>query len=239
MSFRPWLTRVLLGLAACGGLLAAVDIAPAPGPTAAPAFTRTLYLIRHGAYDSKQPGDEDVVNGLTPLGREQSRLTAGRLRAMPVEFSSLTCSTMTRARQTAEIIGGSFPQLKLEATPALRECLPRTHRSDVTKGKAPAELDAAEAQLNRVFAKYFVPAREADRHDIVVCHGNVIRYLVMKALGVDPEAWLGLAVANCSLTIIQVSPQDGLKVLAVGDAGHLPPNLQSGLGRPDPPYPVP
>ena len=239
MTFPSCVTRILLAAACWTGLTAAPETSPAPAALAAPAYSRTLYLIRHGAYDSQQQGGEDVVNGLTPLGRAEARLTAARLRAMPVEFSSLTSSTMTRARETAEIIGEAFPQLKPVATPDLRECLPRTHRTEVTKGKTPAELDAAEAQLNQAFAKYFVPARGSDRHDILVCHGNVIRYLVMKALGVDPQGWLGLSVAHCSLTIIQVSPQGAFKVLAVGDAGHIPPSLLSGLGRPDPPYPAP
>ncbi len=212
-------------------VLAWVSIGVRAASAEPPAFKRTIYLVRHGEYDLKPQGDEDVINGLTPLGFSQARLIAARLRGMPVEFSSLTSSTMTRARQTAQVIGQSFPQLKLQTTPLLRECLPRTHRIEAMKGATPAELDAAEAQLNQAFATWFVPAKGAEQSDIIVCHGNVIRYFVMKALGVDPQAWLGLAVGNCSLTIIQVSPTGAFKVLAVGDVGHLPPNLQSGLPR--------
>lgn len=218
-------------------LTAALTVAPgAPAvppasPAVTPGFTRTIYLVRHGEYDLKPEGDEDVINGLTPLGFMQARLIAARLRGMPVEFSSLTSSTMTRARQTAEVIGESFPRLKLQTTPQLRECLPRTRRIEAMKGATPAELDAAEAQLNQAFATWFVPARGANQRDIIVCHGNVIRYFVMKALGVDPQAWLGLSVAHCSLTIIQVSPSGAFKVLAVGDSGHIPPKLLSGLAH--------
>lgn len=219
----------VVGLAVAGALGAAEPAVAASAAAPLPAFTRTLYLVRHGNYDDARKGDEEVVNGLTPLGIAQARLVAARLGGMPVKFTSLTSSTMTRARQTAGVVNQSLPGLKLQTTPLLRECLPRTWRTEVTRGKSPAELEAAEAQLNAAFAKYFVPAKDADQDDILVCHGNVIRYLVTKALGVDTRAWLGMSVAHCSLTIIQVNAQGGCKVLAVGDVGHIPANLVSGL----------
>jgi serine/threonine-protein phosphatase PGAM5 len=207
--------------------LARAGETPAVAP--ASAYTRTIYLVRHGAYEIDGKGDEDTGHGLTPLGIAQARLVAARLRGMPVTFTSLTASTMTRARQTAEIINRSLPQLTLKTDRLLRECLPRTSRTEVTKGMPPAELDAAEAQLDQAFAAYFVPAKDLDRSDILVCHGNVIRSFVMRALGVDARAWLGLSVAHCSLTIIQISSTGSFKVLAVGDSGHIPSTMVSGL----------
>ena len=208
--------------------------APAPG-----AFARTIYLIRHGAYDTAQQGDDHVVKGLTPLGIAEARLIAARLRGMPVTFTSLTSSTMARARQTARVIGQSFPNLALDADPLLCECTPRAWRADAMQGVPTLELDASEAQLNKVFGKYFVPARTAGENDIIVAHGNVIRYLVTKALGVDTKAWSGFSVAHCSLTVIRVLPDGAFKVLAVGDVGHIPPNLQSGATGNDPQLVVP
>jgi serine/threonine-protein phosphatase PGAM5 len=196
-------------------------------------FTRTLYLIRHGNADYSVKGDETVVNGLTPLGIAQARLTAARLRGLPVKCTSLVASPLTRARETGQIIQQEL-QLPLQISPLLRECTPRTWRTEVTKGETPASLDAAEAQLNEAFARYCVPARDADQQDVLVCHGNVIRYFVTKALGVDTQAWLGMSLVNGSLTIIQVKADGSYKVLAVGDAGHIPPNLQSGLTAAEP-----
>jgi len=223
--------RALIGLGCLAVAAAAFAQSTAPGPL--PAFTRTIYLVRHGNYDySKVPADDE--GSLNPLGIAQARLVASRLRGMPVAFTSLLTSTLPRARQTAQVIGQALPPLQVQDEPLLRECTPRTWRTDIIKDEKPADLDAAEQQLNGAFAIYFTPAQDADRHDILVCHGNVTRYFVLKALQVDTQAWLGLAVAHCSLTIIQVSPAGTFKVLAVGDAGHIPGNLQSGLGRPDP-----
>ena len=62
----------------------------------------------------------------------------------------------------------------------------------------------------------------------MVAHGNVIRYLVTKALGVDTTAWLEMSVHNASLTVIRVQADGRFKVIAVGDTGHLPPAMYTG-----------
>ena len=224
------LVRVWLVL----GCLFVASGASAQMPAAAPApgFTRTIYVIRHGNY-APDPSTEPDGPGLTPLGIAQARLVGARLRGMPVNFTALYASTMTRAKQTAAIIHESLPAIPVQDTALLRECTPRTWRADVMKNEKPADLDAAEKQLNEAFAKFFVPAKDADQHDILVCHGNVTRYFVTKALGVDPQAWLGMSVVHCSLTIIQVTPSGAFRGFAVGDAGHITPNMQSGIGRPE------
>jgi serine/threonine-protein phosphatase PGAM5 len=136
---------------------------------------------------------------------------------------------MTRARQTAFVIAEDFPELEVQLTRDLRECTPTTWREDIMAEVTPNEAAECEAQLERAFAEYFVPSPEGDRHDILVCHGNVTRYLVTRALGVDPASWLGMSVAHCSITTIRIAPDGALKVLGVGDIGHVPPNLRSGL----------
>lgn len=94
-------------------------------------------------------------------------------------------------------------------------------------GATPDEQAACAKRLNRVFTEHFMPVPTADRNDLIVAQGNVIRYLVMKALGVDTRAWISLAVAHASLTIIRVGADGTMSVIAVGDIGHIPPNLQS------------
>src|SRR6185503_6341352 len=73
----------------------------------------------------------------------------------------------------------------------------------------------------------FKPTTGAERRDVLVCHGNVIRYLVTKALGVDTKAWLEMSVGHASLTTIRVEADGSFKLIAIGDRGHIPPNLQT------------
>jgi len=56
---------------------------------------------------------------------------------------------------------------------------------------------------------------------VVVCHANVIRYFVCRALQLPPEAWLRLCTYNCSLTHIKVRPSGSVSLISLGDTGHL------------------
>jgi len=188
---------------------------------------RTIILIRHGVYDETDTRDEEVGRGLLPQGREQARLTGARLAAWPGRIDALHASTMTRARQTAEIIAGALPHLKPQPDRGIRECTPATYREDVMADLSPGEADSCAAQLEDAFARYFRPSPERDSTEVLVCHGNVIRYMVVRALGADPKLWLGMSLANCSLTVIEVRPDGRFRITAVGDRGHLPVPLQT------------
>lgn len=182
-----------------------------------------LYLIRHGEYVHDDGCDEEVGCALDALGRQQARLVAARLDAMPVVFSSLQTSSMTRARQTADIIAAQMPELVPQVFRDIRECTPPTRRADIMKDLKSGEAAACEEQLQQAAARLLAPAAgDHDSHDIVVCHGNVIRYLVCRALDVDPAAWLGMSIANASLTIIQVKADGTCKLVAFADSGHIP-----------------
>lgn len=191
----------------------------------------TICLIRHGDYDDMDPRDPEVGKALVPLGREQARLAGARLAGLPARCDALYASTMTRARETAEIIAGALPGLRPEIAGDLRECTPPTWRQDIARRLRPGEADSCRAQLERAFTRFFAPSPKADRQDVLVCHGNVIRYLCCRALGVDPMAWGGMTIANCSLTVIRILPDGGMRLVSFDDVGHIPPALQTYTGQ--------
>jgi serine/threonine-protein phosphatase PGAM5 len=191
--------------------------------------TRTLYLVRPGQYDFRDPADPEVGKGLIPLGIAQARLVAARLKSLPVKMTALYSCTMTRARETALVIGEEFPELKLQQSPLLNECAPPAWREHAVRDLDPEDMEECRRRLDEAFAKFFTPSPDGDRHDIIVCHGNVIRYFVTKVLGVDGKSWLGMSIANCSLTAVRVKSDGSMKLLFYGDVGHIPPNLQTGL----------
>jgi phosphohistidine phosphatase SixA len=108
---------------------------------------RTIYLIRHGEYNSEDERDPDVGKELVPLGIAQTRLLSSRLKSMGVEFNSLTSSTMTRARQTAMLINENFPGLELKQSRLIRECTPPTWREDIMADESEADLKKTEMIL--------------------------------------------------------------------------------------------
>jgi 2,3-bisphosphoglycerate-dependent phosphoglycerate mutase len=68
---------------------------------------RTLVLLRHGR---SRADDEGVHEGrynspLTEVGRDQARRLARRWEDTDVRFDRVVCSSLVRARETAEIVG--------------------------------------------------------------------------------------------------------------------------------------
>ena len=189
------------------------------------AVPRTIYLVRHGAYVPDPKADPQLGPGLTALGVAQARLIAARLSGSGVTFDSMTSSTLQRAKDTAAVMHETLSSVPVSHSALLRECTPPVY------DEAPADEAAQRAtcakQLDQAFAEFISPAKGAKRNDILVAHGNVIRYLIVKTLKVDPRAWLGMSMPHASLTVIQVQPDGSARVLAVGDSGHIPSPLMS------------
>jgi serine/threonine-protein phosphatase PGAM5 len=213
-------------------LCAPVSDEVAAADATAASHSRTLYLVRHGEYLYDPKADDAAGPPLTALGIAQARLLAARLAGLPGHFDSVTSSTMLRARQTADVINQTLHAGTIERSASLSECTPHANRP--LEGASEQDLTACDKRLDAVFARRFRPASSADRNELIVAHGNVIRYLVTRAMGVDPRQWLSMSVANASLTIIRVRSDGGFSIVTVGDIGHIPPNLQSWNTADDP-----
>jgi len=187
--------------------------------------TRQIILVRHGEYDPDPKADARLGPHLSALGVAQAHLVGARLAALPGGIDGLHVSPLQRARDTAAAIAQDFPGRHFDVIDDLAECTPPARRA---MDDPPAEMAACQGQLERVFAAWFKPGEQGERTDLFVCHGNVIRFLVTKALGVDTKAWLQMSVGHASITKIRVKPDGSMQVIMVGDVGHLPPNLQSG-----------
>ena len=199
--------RITFSLVAVLGLsvaaLARPD-APAPAPTmpstnspsqaAKPRGVRTIVLVRHGLYDEADTTDDQVGGHLTPAGREQARYTASRLAHFPLPIDVLRSSTMTRARETAAIIADSLPGRAPIESRDLCECTLPSERKDIEARHTQAELDSCRDRVERAYDAIFRPSPDRDTTEVVVCHGNVSRWFVCRALGIDPKWWLRFGI---------------------------------------------
>jgi serine/threonine-protein phosphatase PGAM5 len=216
-SARAVLASIVLGISS----LPAARAADAPS-------AHTIVLVRHGNYVDDPRADPRLGPGLSPLGVAQAQLVGARLAGLPVRFDAMLVSPLQRARDTAALIAVGFPGRHFDIIDDLAECTPPTRRHEVIANETPEDLAACAAQLDRVFARYFKPVAGHERTDLMVCHGNVIRYLVTRALGVDTSAWLEMSPGHASITRIRVEADGRFKVLSVGDVGHIPPALRTG-----------
>jgi serine/threonine-protein phosphatase PGAM5 len=189
---------------------------------------RVIVLVRHGNYDADPAADPKLGPPLNPIGVAQAHLAGARLASLGLHFDTYRVSPMQRARDTAAVIAQDLPGSAFTVDEDLRECVPPTRRTEITKDLDPAELASCKAAFDRLFARYFHPQPGAGHAALLVCHGDVIRYLVTRALGVDTEAWLEMSVRNASITQILVEPDGRFKVITVGDDGFMPANLLTG-----------
>lgn len=195
-----------------------------------PAGIHYVYFIRHGIYDYDSTADEVAGNGLNALGHEQARLIGARLASLPVKPASLVSSTLRRARETADDMGvamGMTPQ----RDSLLQECTPTSERADYMANHTAGEIALCDSNLAAAWAKYMVPTPDADRHDVLVAHGNVIRWFVSHAVVGDTRRWHTLEIGNGSLTILSVRPDGTTRLVIFSDVGHLPPSKQTWTGK--------
>ena len=194
------------------------------------AGTHYLYLVRHGSYDPAPDAGDPAGNGLNALGHEQAALVGARLAALPIRPAALVSSPLRRARETAEDIGRA-----LGMTPALdsllRECTPTSDRADYMKNHSPGDVAACDSGLARAWARFAVPTPDGDRHDVLVCHANVIRWFVSRVVGGDPVHWSTMEIANGSLTIVAVPADGAARLVMFSDVGHLPLAKQTWTGK--------
>jgi serine/threonine-protein phosphatase PGAM5 len=195
---------------------------------------RILYLVRHGQEDHHHQPADNLEGRLTAVGKKQAVLTAQRLRELPI--SLIHYSTMRRAAETAHIISLYLPHVPVRPTKLLWECTPPlTHemRHKFFSHISDDELQRSRLQLERAYDKFFKPARGTERHEVLVCHGNIIRYFMCRAMGAPFELWHHTDIRNCAITEIVVEPESRIKgdimLASHGDVGHLPPNLSTYL----------
>jgi broad specificity phosphatase PhoE len=176
---------------------------------------RYLYFVRHGQY-VRTPAHRD--GELTDLGVRQAERVADRLASLPLD--AIWSSTMYRAEETAEVIADlHFPHLEVRRSTLLREKLFPCDRQ--LWRDAPARFRAPEDRLERIASRWLRRSNR-ERHELIVCHGNVIRAIVTHILGVDVDAWIRMGTANCGLTRIACRDDGRRMMLSYNETAYLP-----------------
>lgn len=188
---------------------------------------RTLYLVRHGQYDTSVRTPDG--GSLTEIGKQQAEYVAKAIKELPI--TSIYASTMVRAIETGNIIAQA-KQMNYAVSDLLREGLPSIPPRIATQI---LEMMAYDPNLthesihedgqraDEAFTHFFAPSKnDEDAHDVLACHGNLIRYLTSKALGVTTDTWAKLNINHCSITTVMVDENGALQLHSYNETGHLP-----------------
>ncbi|XP_063171478.1 serine/threonine-protein phosphatase PGAM5, mitochondrial isoform X2 [Candoia aspera] len=186
--------------------------------------TRHIFLIRHSQYNLDGQQDKDRI--LTKLGREQAELTGKRLASLGLKFDKIVHSSMARATETTNIISKHLPGVAKLSTDLLREGAPIEPNPPSCHWKPEAVYYEDGARIEAAFRNYIHRAdskQEEDSYEIFVCHANVIRYIVCRALQFPPEGWLRISLNNGSITHLVIRPNGRVALRVLGDTGFMPP----------------
>jgi serine/threonine-protein phosphatase PGAM5 len=195
--------------------------------------TRTLIFVRHGQYVHAKT---DLGKVLTPLGREQARITGRRLNEIygsnsiipGNKIDNIIYSTMTRATETSNIIREELPTgIPADPSESIREgaVYPPVPIHPTWRPSA-EEFEEDGERIEGCFKENVHRAgvgEDQNTTTLFVCHGNVIRYFFMRALQLPPSAWLRLSVANGSITTMSINSEGRVNVSDLGNSGHFPP----------------
>lgn len=189
-----------------------------------------IILIRHGQY---KPQSETQSEQLTKLGRTQAKLIGKRLRDYKID--QIFVSTMPRALETAELILKEIDyKKKMIKTDLLRECIPgfplslqKKYGLTDTKRFKKDIIQSEKAFKNFINVK--LNAKNTNKTVLIVCHGNIIRYLACKVLGIETLKWVKLDILQCSLSIFELRNQkeEKMKLISFNDVGHIPISKQT------------
>lgn len=212
---------------------------------------RVLHFIRHGQYHVARHHPDH--GHLTGLGRRQAATLAATYQGFPA--TAVHVSTLTRAQESAEPIVAALGEVPRYNRHLLREMIPAATTEQVRsmrifRALSSNEILAAltlEPELRRFADEEFAdlagvpversrgyrvaellfraPRRDGEHHELVISHGNLIRFLVCALLGAPPENWLALDIHHASITRIAINDRGEPVLESFNETMHLPPDL--------------
>uniref|UniRef100_K3WF08 Serine/threonine-protein phosphatase PGAM5, mitochondrial n=1 Tax=Globisporangium ultimum (strain ATCC 200006 / CBS 805.95 / DAOM BR144) TaxID=431595 RepID=K3WF08_GLOUD len=121
------------------------------------------------------------------------------------------------ARENLDSMVSDCARLKLAYRTMFRHLLP----SDLTTHEVPLSEQEKQHFADTIAART-TQTRVNDRYRVVVCHANIIRWFVCKALGVDPDGtWGRMRYNHCGVTALEVDSVGNVQLVNMNQTGHL------------------
>lgn len=212
---------------------------------------RHIYVVRHG---QRLPGNakDRLGLGITETGKLQADFAGERFKKLKI--NAIHYSTLRRASETAKIIAQSIPKVRMQGSKLLWECIPYLPGDFITwykanKGRISSDsvttplqmapwlglwspetpwkiIEDGFTQAQQAWGHFFRPSRE-ERHEILVCHGNILRYFMVRALKAPHETWINTDINNCGISEFTVHPNGEVVLVSHNDTGHMPVSIRT------------
>jgi len=188
-----------------------------------------IYLVRHAETEGMASKGIIKSDKFTLRGREQAKALAKRLAH--IRFDTIYSSTQHRAHKTAKLIRAKHPKTPFVITDELKEIYAPIVGGPAKNGIPIERLSNDLARAERVYNRFF---KLGKKHLLLVCHGNLIRYLIARSFRKNLRK-VPLATFPTSVSIVWVKKFGKDKesfVFCVNDTNHLPQNLAKGYDFP-------
>ena len=187
---------------------------------------RTLLLIRHGDYHTSR--DHEKYGHLNEKGVQQAQSAGVRLKELienGLEIDAFIVSTMPRAQESFEAIKENVDTSCMEVVSSdiITEGYPCVPDPPSSSKRTESQVFQDSVRFEAGFRKLFYrPSGDhGNTYNVVVCHANLIRFLVMRALQLPEKAWLRFSLQNASFTEVRVYEDGKVSLVNFGEQAHV------------------
>jgi serine/threonine-protein phosphatase PGAM5 len=184
---------------------------------------RLFYFIRNAEYTRNEGSAE---GNLTYTGEEQAQHTAEALSHLSI--NNVYCSPYAQVRQTTHIIALHLGLLVRETRLLRQYDTFQMEDGTLNRKQFLGVVHHQQKQLDEMYTMLVQPPTdEHDTIDVAICHANIIRDLICKALDIQPFSWANRGISHCGISIISIDSESKVELLAYNDVKHLPIGLVS------------
>ncbi|KAF4675816.1 hypothetical protein FOL47_007242 [Perkinsus chesapeaki] len=189
---------------------------------------RLVIMVRHGSVET-----ENAHTTLSDAGIKEMELTAERISLLLTKTGGVVRAVAhggsEESKASAAILSNRL-NAEMEATPLLDEGFPEMPDPPVASLTPDMIQPEETARLESGYRTYFDrPSKDKAAEggklgvDIIVGHGNQLRYLLCRALQLSSTYWLRFSLSPASITMIDITNEGRVQALRIGDSGHLSP----------------
>lgn len=180
-----------------------------------------IYLIRHGEAEKREEnGREDHF--LTENGIKQAKNVAEKLKFLNID--KVYSSDLTRCSQTSDEFS-KISKVHLKTDEKFREI----YRLIIGGPEKPGTSEDREKRDRERAEKVYSEIKESSDNLVIFTHGNMIRFLLGKALGNEKNMW-NCVILPGSISILETEGED-VKVKAINLYDHQKEFIENLYGK--------